>query len=234
MTNNISERKFVVQNLIPANSLTVFTGDVCVGKTTNMVSLSHSLATGTNFAGLQTEKQHCHLLAPEGKADTNQIFVACNKSIQDGGDCRIYDMLIKINTEVGIAQIKSLLLLNAAENDREPITIFIDNADLFVEHSDSFSRDYGEMMRALRQLLREHPEVSFVVSIHSGESPALMPHADGMYKLSKTESKGQNVDLTITPRITRFGTMPEPITMKFGRWENDSKHGAIPFIDYRK
>ena len=232
MTNSTSERKFVVEGLIPANAITVFAGTPKVGKTSGMASLAHSLANGTEFMGLKTEEQHCHFLASEGKDEANLKFIACNENVASGdGQCMFYDKIFSINSDEGRGFLKYLLMLNVAENDRAPITIMIDNVMLFMEYSDSENYDYQVTMQTLRQLLKEYPEATFVVSDHSQRdgmpNVELVANADVVYTLTKKDS-----NLTITPSVTRF-KMPPAYIVDLNIWDSGS-HGTIQYVNYQK
>ena len=232
--NEIPKRKFVINDCVPKNQLTIFAGNDRSGKTTLTAGMVHALSTGRDFAGLETSKQVCYLLTSEGGDYLKQMITAHNLAIGGGSEYTYNDMIIDLTTEKGLLCLKTVLVENRANNDGRDISIFFDNFQHFFNGHEKNGGKCVSVLGELNQLLKQFPEATFIATAYSDTftnkevvgSIAFVQHSSTIYHIGIF-----NKELVISPRKTRFHTPPKR-AVPIGIYGDPSNHTDAQYLKY--
>ena len=232
--NEIPKRKFVINDCVPKNQLTIFAGEDRSGKTTLTAGMVHALSTGRDFAGLETSKQVCYLLTSEGGDYLKQMITAHNLALGGGFEYICNDKIIDLTTEIGLLHLKTVLVENRANNDGRDISIFFDNFQHFFNGHEKNGGKCVSVLGELNQLLKQFPEATFIATAYSdwnankvvAGSIVFVQHSRTIYRIGMYNKK-----LSITPSKVQFHTPPER-TIPVGIYGDPRNHTDTQYLKY--
>ena len=211
MNDNISPQEYVIENFVPKNQLTIFSGDKCVGKTTLMASMIHALSTGSRFMGQETSKQECYLLTIEGEEHIGRMILAHDLATGIKSEHHYDTCALNLDTNADVGELYKTLTSIVGRSDNKNITVFIDGLLHYISDFGESAATCKATFSNLKDLLDHNPTVTIIATAYpdpaAGKiiagSHALTAHASTIYSLG---IHGGNMEV-ISEKV-RFNASP--------------------------
>jgi hypothetical protein len=226
--------EWLIEGLIPENSISVLSGNEGVGKTIFLLSMARSLTEGADFIGRQTYLTPVIYLGPDVSKAILQRYMAMMRWVPDD-EFRILTMWT--NPEAPMLDNKEQMkwLFKYVEKYR-PVLIFDTLRDFYNgdENSSTDTKPVVDILRRLCSLgssivtVAHPPKTGSSLIRGSGNIPQ---KADIPYLVQAKKPNGKDVTVITCPNKNRFGTTSFALTFQK---QFIPIPGALPYLRIRE
>ena len=167
--DNIPDRRFAIDGILPEVGIVFVNGLPKTTKTYFGVTIAHAISRGDNFAGRITQKRPIIFIELEGK---EEVEIRLNVITQfnggnDFGDIMIYDQHVYPGTPEGNANLR-ILLNNLKTQGRGQPVVILDNLSLMIDGDENRAADVKGFNNSINNIKNDFDALVLVIS-HAGK-----------------------------------------------------------------